>query len=253
MSITGPENGEPVKVGVAVTDLATGLYAHGAILAALYAREKSGKGQKIELSLLETQVASLVNMGSNYLIAGKEGEKMGTAHKSIVPYQLFQTKQDDQDGENGILIGCGNNKQFEILCQNLNKPEWVNDPMMKTNELRVMNRKQVINLIQNELIKETSSFWMHKLRNSGLPCGPLNNLKQTFEHPQVLHRKMVTEIRHEKLGNIKMVGIPVKYSLNQPSIYKAPPLLGEDTEKVLKSILKMNEDEINDLRNRQVI
>jgi succinate--hydroxymethylglutarate CoA-transferase len=200
MSITGEKDGNPMKVGVAVTDLQTGLYAHGAILAALYAREKSGKGQKIDVSLLETQVASLVNVGSSYLISGKEPKRRGTEHPSIVPYQLFKTKSKNEEEENGIVIGCGNNRQFEILCNYLGRPELVNHEEMKTNELRVKNREKVIEIIQKEIEKESSEFWMSKFIDSGLPCGPLNNLKQTFSHPQVLHRNMVTEIEHEKLG-----------------------------------------------------
>lgn len=236
-----------------MTDLQTGLYAHGAIMAALYAREKSGKGQRIDVSLLETQVASLVNMGSSYLLAGKEGKRYGTEHQAIVPYRLFRTKATSAEEENGIVIGCGNNRHFEILSGILSHPEWAHDEEMKTNELRVKNREKVNKLIQDELLKETSSYWMEKFRNSGIPVGPLQNLKQTFTHPQVIHRNMITEVQHEKIGPIKLVGIPVKYSLNKPAIQKAPPLLGEDTDAILSRILKLTEKEIADLKSERVV
>jgi succinate--hydroxymethylglutarate CoA-transferase len=260
MFATGEKDGPPVKVGVAVIDLQTGLYAHGAILAALYARDRSGKGQKIDVSLLETQCASMVNLSSNYLIAGKEARRIGTEHANIVPYQLFKTKPDEanspsatQDEVSGIVLGCGNNKQWEILCRLLDKSEWIDDAEMRTNELRTKHRDRVISLVQAELARETSHYWMDKFRDSGLPSGPLHNLRQTFEHPQVLHRNMVVEVEHEKFGAFKMVGIPVKYSLNEPKIERVPPLLGQDTDEVLSRVLGLSQCQIDELRRNHVV
>ncbi|KAG9070577.1 hypothetical protein KI688_008115 [Linnemannia hyalina] len=247
MYITGEERGPPVKVGVAVTDLTTGLYAHGGILAALLARHRTGRGQHIDCSLLESQVATLANIGSSYLIAGKEAKRMGTAHPSIVPYQVLQTR------DSHIMIGAGNDGQFRTLCKVLQLDSLSDNPLYKTNRDRVQNRDELIRILTNRLQTEKNTFWLKALEGKGVPFAPINNIGQTFSHPQVLARGMVHEVEHVKAGKIKLIGMPVKYSDTKPTIRTAPPLLGEHTDQVLSSVLGYKDDKIRDLKNSHSI
>ncbi|KAG0282393.1 hypothetical protein BGZ96_000528 [Linnemannia gamsii] len=242
MYITGEERGPPVKVGVAVTDLTTGLYAHGGILAALLARHRTGRGQHVDCSLLESQVATLANIGSSYLIAGKEAKRMGTAHPSIVPYQVLQTR------DSHIMIGAGNDGQFRTLCKVLQLDSLSDNPLYKTNRDRVQNRDDLIRILTNRLQTEKNTFWLKALEGKGVPFAPIHNIGQTFSHPQVLARGMVHEVEHVKAGKIKLIGMPVKYSDTKPTIRTAPPLLGEHTEQVLSSMLGYGDDKIRDLK-----
>ncbi|KAF9294678.1 hypothetical protein BGZ88_003537 [Linnemannia elongata] len=242
MYITGEEQGPPVKVGVAVTDLTTGLYAHGGILAALLARHRTGRGQHVDCSLLESQVATLANIGSSYLIAGKEAKRMGTAHPSIVPYQVLKTR------DSHIMIGAGNDGQFRTLCKVLQLDSLSDNPLYKTNRDRVQNRDELIRILTNRLQTEKNTFWLKALEGKGVPFAPIHNIGQTFSHPQVLARGMVHEVEHVKAGKIKLIGMPVKYSDTKPTIRAAPPLLGEHTEQVLSSVLGYEDDKIRDLK-----
>ncbi|KAF9434938.1 hypothetical protein BGZ76_007157 [Entomortierella beljakovae] len=219
MYITGEENGPPVKVGVAVTDLTTGLYAHGGILAALFARNRTGLGQHVDCSLLESQVATLANIGSSFLIAGKEAKRMGTAHPSIVPYQVLQTR------DSHIMIGAGNDGQFRTLCKVLQLDSLADNPLFNTNRNRVANRNELITSMTNRLKSENNSFWLKALEGKGVPFAPINNIEQTFQHPQVIARGMIQEIEHPKAGKIKLTGIPVKYSSTKP-------ILGYSSHKI---------------------
>ncbi|KAF8949031.1 hypothetical protein BGZ47_000103 [Haplosporangium gracile] len=243
MYITGEERGPPVKVGVAVTDLTTGLYAHGGILAALLARHRTGRGQHVDCSLLESQVATLTNIGSSYLIAGKEAKRMGTAHPSIVPYQVLKTR------DSHIMIGAGNDGQFRTLCKVLQLDSLSDNPLYKTNRDRVQNRDELIRILTNRLQTEKNTFWLKALEGQGVPFAPIHNIGQTFSHPQVLARGMVHEVEHVKAGKIKLIGMPVKYSDTKPTIRTAPPLLGEHTEQVLSSVLGYEDDKIRDLKD----
>eukprot|EP01137_Pigoraptor_chileana_P014969 Opistho-2@70279 len=230
MHITGPEDGSPVKVGVAITDMATGLYAHGAIMAALFARTRTGKGQKIDCSLLETQIAVLANIGSNYLIAGSESRRWGSAHESIVPYSGFPTS----DGH--VIVGAVNNRQFVALCDLLGMPHLSKDPRYIENRDRVKHRKELTATLDAAFRKHTTEEWLGRLRRSGLAHGPINTVAQAHNDPQVLHREMVREIEHPTAGSIKVAGIPVKYSETKPTIRRPPPLLGQHTDEVLASV-----------------
>ncbi|KAF9193805.1 hypothetical protein BGZ51_002128 [Haplosporangium sp. Z 767] len=247
MYITGEEHGPPVKVGVAVTDLTTGLYAHGGILAALFARNRTGRGQHVDCSLLESQVATLANIGSSYLIAGKEAKRMGTGHPSIVPYQVLPTR------DSHIMIGAGNDSQFRTLCKILQLDSLAENPLYKTNRDRVANREELIQTMTNRLRSENNAFWLNALDGRGVPFAPINNIEQTFQHPQVLARGMVHEIEHPKAGKIKVAGTPVKYSHTKPSIRTPPPLLGQHTEEVLRSVLGYDERRIQDLKQKKSI
>ncbi|KAJ8325697.1 hypothetical protein O5D80_005897 [Batrachochytrium dendrobatidis] len=247
MHITGEQDGPPVKVGVAVTDIITGLYTHGAILAALMARNRTGRGQKIDSSLLECQVAALANIAHNYLVAGQEAKRWGTQHSAIVPYQAFPT----QDGD--VVIGVGNDKQFAKLCEALKQPDLAFEEKFATNRSRVQNRKELLDILCPLVKKYTRQEMLDMLDTLGIPFGPVNNLEQTFSHPQVLHRKMVVEVDHPKSGKIKLVGVPVKYSDTKPSVRLPPPLLGQHTRNVLVDDLGFSDAEVDELKAKGVV
>ena len=247
VAITGEPDGPPVKVGVAITDVCTGISAQGAICAALYAREKTGKGQHVNLSLLETQVAALVNIASSYLISGEMPRRWGTAHESIVPYQGFETK------DKYIIIAAGNNKLWAKLCHVLGAPEMIEDPRFQANPLRVENRTQCVKLLTERLRTKTRDEWLPLLGAEGVPCAPISTMDEVFSDPQVLHRKMLVEVEHPKAGKVKLAGIPVKYGETESAVRRPPPCLGEHTEEVLTELLGYDGGKIEGLRERKVI
>ncbi|KAI8325051.1 formyl-coenzyme A transferase [Martensiomyces pterosporus] len=238
MHITGEESGPPVKVGVAVTDIMTGLYAHGAIMAALIARSKSNEGQHLDVSLIQTQAAILANIGSNYLIGGNEASRWGTRHPSIVPYQVFSTR----DGS--VCIGAGNDIQFRALSKLLGRPELAADPRFCTNADRVKNREELVGIINGCLSGKTTQATLDLLDGSGLPFGPVNNIEQTFAHPQVVSRKVVREIDHPFAGKLRIVGPAVEYSASHVDIRLPPPMLGQHTEEILRSVLGYSDGQV---------
>lgn len=247
LNITGPEDGPPAKVGVAVTDLATGLYAHGAILAALYQRLQTGQGQKIDVDLLSTQIASLINVGCNYLNGQKEGKRWGTAHESIVPYEAFKT-------ENGYLtIGTGSDDQFKALCRYLDIPHIPEDPKFCNNQARVENRDELIKILSDILSTNTSNYWMDLFEGAPFPVGPINKMREVFEDPHVKHIGLVKTLDHPTGGNIRVVGPPVRYSEAANTARSAPPLLGQHTDEVLRDLLNYDETKINALRESSII
>eukprot|EP00298_Acanthocystis_sp_HF-20_P010096 c18672_g1_i1.p1 GENE.c18672_g1_i1~~c18672_g1_i1.p1 ORF type:complete len:423 (+),score=136.13 c18672_g1_i1:26-1270(+) len=247
MSITGPSDGDECKVGVAIIDVMTGMHASLSICAALQSRSVTGRGQHIDCSLLESQMASLVNIGSNYLIAGKEGQRWGTAHESIVPYQKFLTS----DG--GMIIGAGNDSQFYKLCQILELSGIPEDERFKFNKSRVKNRNILIPILQEKIIQKTTSEWEKLLETVGIPCSAINTISQAFNDKQVIHRQMVQEVEHPTAGKIKVAGIPIKFSKTPGSIRLPPPLLGQHTKEVLKNILNYSENQINELHQNGVV
>ncbi|MFQ5916067.1 MAG: CaiB/BaiF CoA transferase family protein [Nitrospinota bacterium] len=247
MSITGEKDGPPVKVGVAITDVSTGILAHGSILAALWARERTGKGQKVDLSLLETQVAVLINQASNYLLGGVVPHRWGSCHPSIVPYRDFKAS------DNYVVIGAGNDNLFRRLCDALEHPEWADDPRFQTNPDRVKNRDALEGLIQEVIQTRTGDEWFHLISEAGVPCGPVNTIDRVFQDPQVLHRGMVQEVDHPKAGRIRLTGVPVKFSETPAEVRIPPPVLGEHTEEVLRDLLGYDEGRIDSLRKRGVV
>ncbi|XP_064613790.1 succinate--hydroxymethylglutarate CoA-transferase-like [Liolophura sinensis] len=247
MHITGPAEGEPCKVGVAMTDLSTGLYAHGAIMAAILQRQATGVGQHIDCNLFSTQVASLVNVASNYLNASMEGQRYGTAHASIVPYQAFPTS----DGY--LLVGAGNDHQFKELCQILQMESEASDPRFSSNEKRVANRKVLISRLSDRFAKNSTSDWLDLLAGSGIPFGPINTIEQVFKEPQIEHNKMIQEMDHPTAGRIRVPGPPVKYSSGDFPLPSPPPTLGQHTDQVLGSVLGLTDQDLNKLREGKVI
>ena len=253
MSVTGEpddpkkEIGGPTKVGVAVTDLFTGLYASNAIQAALIERQNSGLGQYIDLALLDVQAATLANQASNYLVGGLVPERLGNAHPNIVPYQAFSTS----DGH--IIIAVGNDQQFSRLCDALQRSDLANDERFITNGARVNNRKHLCDVIQQNLKQHGSAHWLEKLKQCSVPCGPINTIDQVFKDPQVLARGMVVSAPDSRSGAVSMVGNPIKYgrSISEGSL--APQQLGESTDQVLADYLKYSSTRISTLRNKSII
>ncbi|XP_062595298.1 succinate--hydroxymethylglutarate CoA-transferase-like [Saccostrea cucullata] len=247
MYITGPKGGEPCKVGVAMTDLSTGLYAHGAIMAAILQRQKTGQGQHIDCDLFSTQVASLINIGANYLNAGLEATRHGTAHPSIVPYQAFQTQ------DSYILVGAGNDGQFKILCKILDLEYLHKDEKFSTNKARVINREELLDILKKKFYSNTTQYWLNLLENSGIPYGPINNMAAVYNDPQTLHNNMIQKIFHPTAGDIRLPGPPVRFSEFPRHAPTAPPTLGEHTDHVMRDLLQLGEDEIEQLRKEGVI
>lgn len=247
MHITGPKDGEPCKVGVAMTDLSTGLYAHGAIMAALLHRQRTGEGQHIDCSLLATQVASLVNIASNYLNAGQEAVRHGTSHPSIVPYQAFKT----QDGF--LLVGAGNDGQFKILCERLSIPDTAADVRYKTNKMRVANRETLLNMLSKIFAEQTTAGWLTQLEGSGIPYGPINNMQAVFSDPQVNHLQLIQEVPHPTVGTVRLPGPAVKYSGSPTVPPSPPPTLGQHTQEVLQGLLGLDTQTVESLRHKCVI
>lgn len=247
MSITGEEDGKPCKVGVAVTDLMTGLYAHGAIMAALLSRGKTGKGQHINCSLFNCQLASLANIGSNYLVGGMDGKRWGTAHESIVPYQGFPTS----DGE--IVIAAGNDTQFARFCSAMGQDALAADPNYQSNAMRVKNRGKLVGEISSILKCEPTSHWMKKFgpRGVDLPCAPINSIQQVFELPDA--QRLVKKVEHPTSGSVQLVGPPIAFSDTSPSVRTPPPLLGQHTFAVLTGVLGFSTQQIEELATKGVV
>ncbi|KAF8073636.1 CAIB/BAIF family enzyme [Lyophyllum atratum] len=247
MHITGEPDRPPSKVGVAATDIATGLYAHGAIMAALLSRQQTGKGVWIDCNLFETQIAGLANIASNYLIAGQDASRHGTAHPSIVPYQVFPCR-------NGFLmIGAGNNKQFKLLAEKIvENPALATDPRFVTNDARVANREELIRIISDVLLKQDREHWLERFTGLGVPFGPINNIQQTFDHPQAIARQVTVEVEHPRSGKIKLVAPAVMYNGKKMDVRRPPPWLSEHTTEVMEE-LGYSEETIESLRKRLII
>jgi crotonobetainyl-CoA:carnitine CoA-transferase CaiB-like acyl-CoA transferase len=225
MSITGEPDGEPMKVGVAVADLFAGQNAVIAILAALQARTQTGKGQHLDISLFDSQLSMLANVASNYLVSGNLPKRYGNAHANIVPYQSFKAS----DG--WFVIAVGNDKQFAKMCEVIGKVELVNDVRFATNSARVENRDELISLLKPVFVTKTVNEWL-SLIGDEFPCGAINNLEQAFSTPQVEEREMLVHMKHPTIGDLPLVGSPLKFS-NTPVEYKLPPpRLGEHTDEV---------------------
>jgi len=231
MGITGENDRPPVRVGVAVTDINAGMYATMAILSALRVRDQRGIGQHLDVSMMDTAVSWLTYMAGNYFASGKVPQRMGGAHPSIVPYQTFEAG----DGK-FLLVAGGNDRLFKILCDVIDMPQLVDDPNYGSNILRVKNREVLVPIIQERLLTKPRDDWLAKLRESGFPCGPVNAIDEVFSDPQLLHRDMLVTMDHPKIGEIKQIGAPLKFSETPCSPGLPPPMLGQHTDEVLKFI-----------------
>ena len=247
MSITGQADGEPSKVGVAIIDLVAGLMLGKSIAAALFAREKLGIGQKIDTSLLEAEVACLINVGSNYLVEGNIPRRWGNAHPSIVPYQSFKTA----DGY--LVIGVASEGIWRRFCQAIGRTEWADDSRFEKNSNRVENRSLLIGLLAEMFLSHSTDEWLKLLNSAEVPCAPVQTVDQVFKAPQVLHREMLVQVEHPTAGPVRMAGIPVKFSATPASVRLPPPLLGQHNEEVLESWLGMNNEEISELKRKTVL
>ncbi|MEE4081469.1 CaiB/BaiF CoA transferase family protein [Pseudomonas viridiflava] len=251
MSLTGrpdgDEGGGPVKVGVALTDILTGLYSTTAILAALAHRDQSSVGQYIDMALLDVQVACLANQAMNYLTTGVAPKRLGNAHPNIVPYQDFPTADGD------FILTVGNDSQFRKFAEVAGQSQWATDPRFLTNKLRVANRGELIPLIRQATVFKTTAQWVDELEAAGVPCGPVNDLAQVFDDPQVLARGLAIELPHALGGRVAQVASPIRLSETPVEYRRAPPLLGEHTTQVLQALLGMSGDEVAALKEAGVL
>lgn len=247
MSITGPEDGEPFKVGVAIVDITAGLQAVIAILAALHHRERTGQGQFIDIALFDTQLSWLANVASNYLVSGQPPQRYGNGHSTIVPYQTFQT----QDGH--LMLAVGNDRQFTDLCRVVGRPQWATDPLYATNPARVEHRDILIAQLGAILRQRPTHEWIDRLLDAEIPCGPVNDIPQALADPQAEARDMVQEIRTDRGETVKVVGPVAKMNETPPKIQSAPPALGEHSAEILGELLGYNEAKIDALRADGVI
>lgn len=248
MHITGTRSGPPVKVGVAVTDLTTGLYTSNAIMAALLARVRTGRGQHLDVALSDCQIATLSNIASSVLISGEvDSGRWGTAHPSIVPYRGFKTRDGD------IMLGGGNDRLFGILCQRLGQPGWSTDERFATNSTRVQHRDELEGLIEAMTVTKSTEEWLQIFKGSGMPYAAINDVKTALEHEHVRAREMVKTIEHPMCGPMKLIDTPVKYSESKPGIRTPPPTLGQHTDEVLTELLGLGQTEISALRKSGVV
>ena len=244
MSVTGPADGEPSRVGVAIIDVVAGLMLGKSIAAALYARERTGRGQRIETSLMEAEVASLVNAGSNYLVTGEAPGRWGNAHPNIVPYQSFATA----DGH--LVVAVANEAIWTRFCRGVGKPELAADPRFDTNAHRVENRDALVAILGEMFRSRTGREWVELLNRIGAPCSPVQDIRQVFDSPQVRAREMLREIDHPTAGKVRMAGLPVKFSGTPASIRLAPPRLGEHNHRVLEDWLGLDDAEVAELQRK---
>jgi crotonobetainyl-CoA:carnitine CoA-transferase CaiB-like acyl-CoA transferase len=242
MSITGPEWGEPFKVGVAIVDVTAGMHAVISILAALHHRQRAGEGQFIDIALYDAQLGWLVNVASSYLVSGQPPRRYGNAHGTIVPYQTFGTA----DGH--LMLAVGNDRQFASLCQVLGEPGWAEDTRFATNPQRVRHRQELIPLLERRFVEQPRQAWIEQLLDVDVPCGPVNDIAAALGDPQTQARELVQAVTDSAGETVQMVGPVAKLSLTPPQIHSAPPRLGEHTAEILRERLGRTEAEIAQLR-----
>ncbi|NQW93715.1 MAG: CoA transferase [Polaromonas sp.] len=264
MSVTGERDdlgGGPQKVGVAVADLMTGMYATVGILAALRHAEKTGEGQQVDMALLDTQVAMLANLGANYLVSGNVPGRMGNAHQNIVPYQVFEVAPADgnqSEGASGaardhIIIAVGNDSQFRKYCEVANMPELGTNPLFTLNRDRVKNRAQLVPMLEAVMRTRRKADWLAALEAAKVPCGAINNLAEVFTDPHIRSRGMVTHWQHPHQSDLPLVSSPIKLSATPVRTDMPPPLLGQHTDEVLRNVLNYPGARLSDLKDKKVI
>ena len=242
MALTGPAEGEPTRVGVAITDIMTGIFSSNAILAALFARQQTGAGQRIDMSLLDSQVATLSYVASNFLISGEEPKRLGNGHPSIVPYQSFKAR--DQH----IAFAAGNDYQWQKFCSAAGKPEWIEDEQFSTNSARVNNRDIIIPLLSELFLTRNAQEWIDLCDQNGIPAATINNITGVFSDPQVIARNRVYEIDHPTAGPIPQVASPMNFLTNPIETRFPPPLLGQHNDEILRDVLEYAGDLIDEYK-----
>ncbi|WOH36726.1 CaiB/BaiF CoA-transferase family protein [Thalassotalea fonticola] len=247
MSLTGEPEGEPMKVGVALVDVMTGLYSANAVLAALMARQHTNAGQHIDIALLDVQVATLANQGMNYLASGQSPNRLGNGHPNIVPYQTFAT------ADGSIILAIGNDSQFAKFCAVAKCAELANDVLFHTNEKRVINRVKLIPKLAYILAQNTTQNWVVLLEQVKVPCGPVNTLEQVFEHPQIKHRNMVQQVADNNGKFISTIASPINLSDTPLQYNNAAPDLGQHSKQVLEQVLDYSDAQVNNLFTQGVI
>jgi crotonobetainyl-CoA:carnitine CoA-transferase CaiB-like acyl-CoA transferase len=246
MSVTGEADRSPAKAGMSIADLTTGMFAAYGILNALFAREKTGKGQLVDTSLLDGQVMLLNHLATGYIATGRAAGRMGSAHPSIVPYQAFRAKDME------VILAVPNNGLWKKCCEALGWEDLLHDPRFFTNDERVAHREQLVPILHERLSQIESEELFARMDRAGVPCGPIHTIDQVLAHPQVRARELILEVEHPIVKDLKVPGFPVKLSDTPATLRRHPPLLGEHTEEILKE-LGMNEEKIEQLRKNQVI
>jgi crotonobetainyl-CoA:carnitine CoA-transferase CaiB-like acyl-CoA transferase len=260
MSVTGERDdlgGGPQKVGVAVADLMTGMYATVGILAALRHAEKTGEGQQVDMALLDTQVAMLANLGANYLVSGKVPQRVGNAHQNIVPYQVFEVAPAPDGGKDHLILAVGNDSQYVKFCKVADIPELGVNPLFAKNRDRVLNRAQLVPILEAVMKTRPKADWLAALEAAKVPCGAINNLAEVFADPQIEARHMVTEWQHPVKADLRLVASPIKLSATPVrgpgSGGLPPPLLGQHTDEVLRSVLNYSDAQLAELKQQGAI
>lgn len=256
MSVTGERDdlgGGPQKVGVAVADLMTGMYATVAILAALRHAEKTGEGQRVDMALLDTQVAMLANLGANYLVSGEAPGRAGNAHQNIVPYQVFEVAPAADGSKDHLILAVGNDSQYAKFCAVAHIPELATNPLFATNRNRVQNRAKLVPILEAVMKTRGKADWLAALEAAKVPCGAINNLAEVFADPQIAARGMVTEWQHPVKNDLKLVSSPIRLSATPVRTDLPPPLLGQHTEQVLRELLNYSEAKLSELKGGKTI
>jgi crotonobetainyl-CoA:carnitine CoA-transferase CaiB-like acyl-CoA transferase len=256
MSVTGERDdlgGGPQKVGVAVADLMTGMYATVAILAALRHAEKTGEGQQVDMALLDTQVAMLANLGANYLVSGKAPGRAGNAHQNIVPYQVFEVAPAADGSKDHLILAVGNDSQYAKFCAVANIQELATNPLFATNRNRVQNRGQLVPMLEAVMKTRGKADWLAALEAAKVPCGAINSLAEVFADPQIEARGMVTEWHHPVKDDLKLVSSPIRLSATPVRTDLPPPLLGQHTDEVLRELLNYSDSKLSELKGGKTI
>ncbi len=257
MSVTGERDdlggGGPQKVGVAVADLMTGMYATVGILAALRHAEKTGVGQQVDMALLDTQVAMLANLGANYLVSGNTPGRAGNAHQNIVPYQVFEVAPAPDGSKDHLILAVGNDSQYIKFCSAANIAELGVNPLFAKNRDRVLNRKQLVPILEAVMKTRSKADWLAALESAKVPCGAINNLAEVFADPQIAVRSMVTQWQHPVKNGLRLVSSPIKLSATPVRCDLPPPLLGQHTNEVLRSVLNYSAEKLSDLKSSSII
>ncbi len=247
MGITGPVEGPPFRVGVSIIDITTGMFAATAILAALRAREVTGEGQLLDLSLLDSSAAILANVASNYLIGGVEPRRMGNAHFNIAPYEVFRAR------DRWLTLGALNQRQWENLCKVVDREDIISDPLFSTNQDRVANREALAEVLNEAFAAKEAKYWIEELHKVGIPSGVINTIEDVFNHPQAQYRDLKIEIEHPTAGTLSFPGYPYKFSETPAKAHRPPPLLGEHTDEVLSEVLGYTSQEVQELHDQGVV